>query len=228
MSVDELVEELADFWWSAIRAADWDRRMQILGEVHLQLWADLESRTEVDALWGRLVAVLVERLGFPPVEGDAQARIYARSADVRHRSAAALWHLRRQSLAEVSGMPGRGERRRSHRHVVDVPAELWAGEGRADCRLVDISYGGTRLAMPGVTTRPEPGDRVCLAMPPAGTRAAIVVFARGEGIGCRWQMAGGLGGLRRDRGPRSSGGRLTGGRTCERFVIPSGRYRIDL
>lgn len=228
MSVDELVEELTDFWWSAIRPADWDRRVRILDEIHLQLEADVESRAELRALWSRFVAMVVERLGFPPVESASQARIYAGSADVRHRSAAAVWHLRPPQAGRTPGSFVRGERRRSSRHVVDAPAELWVGGQRAGCRLVDISRGGARITVAGDGPRPGPGSQVGVAVPPAAARAAVVVFSGVDGIGCCWQTAGGMGRVLRDRGPPHSGVCPSDSQTCERFAISFGRYRIDL
>ena len=228
MSVDELAEELTDFWWSAIRPAEWDRRMQILGEIHLQLQADLASHAEVDALWGRFVATVIERLGFPPVEGVSQARIYVRSGDVRHRSAAAAWHLRRPESDRTPGSSGRGERRRSSRHLVDAPAEVWIGERRVDARLVDISRGGARIVVPADEPRLGAGALVRVALPPAAARAAVVVFSGVDGAGCRWQTTGGMPRASRDRGRPRSGACPPHGQTCERFGISSGRYRIDL
>jgi uncharacterized protein with von Willebrand factor type A (vWA) domain len=111
MKVDELAEELADFWLSAVAEAGWEERLQILNEIHAQLLSDIESRAEYDALSPLFVAALVERLGAPLVESDAQARIYACSNNEGHRDAARVWSYRAETATAADpgdrhGVPG--------------------------------------------------------------------------------------------------------------------------
>jgi hypothetical protein len=88
MKPEELAEDLANFWFSAIAVASWEGRLKILEQIDAKLLADLENRSDYEAVAPRFVAAVIERLGFPPVESRAQAQIFARSAHERHRDAA--------------------------------------------------------------------------------------------------------------------------------------------
>ncbi len=94
MRTDELAQDLADFWFSALAEAGWEARLQTLNQIHAQLLADIESRAEYDAVSPLFVAALIDRLGAPLVESDAQAQIYACSNNDGHRDAAKVWSYR--------------------------------------------------------------------------------------------------------------------------------------
>lgn len=197
MEVDELAEELADFWFTAVEQADWQRRLHLLNEIHAQLLADLESKAEYHAVSPRFVAAIIERLGTPPVEHTAQAQIYASSAIERHREASAAWSPRRGALGgqrasgaqHVSGAQGasgfvRENKRRFPRQAVDAPSKIWVRGHAAPCRLVDLSPGGARVVVR--EPAPEPGTTVRLAVPETGVLDATVVFSSHIGIGVRF------------------------------------------
>ena len=187
MRVEELAEELADFWFSAIAEADWSRRLEILTEIHLQLRADLQSRDEYDALSPLFVASVIHRLGAPPVDNEAQAQVYAYSRDARHRDAVEAWRYAGTTAEGASLVPGSSERRRWPRVVVDALSEMWIRGRPAPCRLIDLSEGGVRVAVLRDTPAPTPGTNVRVAVPQAGLRDAIVVFANSMAIGLRFE-----------------------------------------
>lgn len=185
MRVDELAEELADFWFSAVAATDWEGRLQLLNEVHAQLLADMETRAEYDALSPRFVAALIERLGTPPVDNDLQAQIYASSGDDRHVEAARAWTYRADAVAaELAAGFVRDDRRRFARRMVDALSEIWIHGRPGPCRLVDLSAGGARVVVR--EPAPGPGTQVRLAVPEAGVRDALVVFRNSLGIGIQF------------------------------------------
>jgi hypothetical protein len=185
MRPDELAEELADFWLSAIAGAGWEERLKILREIDAQLLTDLEKRSEHEVVSPRFVAAVIRRLGAPNVTSEAQARIYASSADVHHRDAARLW------FQQGAGSPGQGdlphpgrERRRFPRDNVDATSEIWIHGQAAPCHLVDISRGGARVTVHGVDI--TPGMNVQLALPDSGLRNATVVFQSEVGVGLQF------------------------------------------
>lgn len=182
MSVDELAEELAEFWFSALAEADWEMRLFILKEIYAQLLVDLESKAECEALAPRLVAAIIERLGAPPVANIAQAKIYASSSDQRHREAAKVWGYREQADGpETRSVSNAAERRRHARTPVDVLSEIWVLGRPAPCRLLDLSIGGARLRVR--EPAPDPGTEVRLTLPDTVAREARVVFRNSVGIG---------------------------------------------
>lgn len=179
MKVDELAEELAEFWFSAISRAGWDERLRILNEIHAQLRSDIPQRTEYEALSPRFVANLINRLGAPPVECDAQAEVYASSFAEPHRQAASEWR-RRQS---VGGLMDR-DRRRFPRRSVGAISEIWVQGRSTHCQLIDLSQGGARIMAEELPA--APGTPVRLAVPDQGVRDAMVVFRSTAGIGLRF------------------------------------------
>ena len=185
MRVEELAEELADFWFSAVAEVDWERRLQLLNEIHAQLLADMESRAEFEAVSPRFVAALIERLGAPAVDNDSQAKIYAASNSERHREAARAWAYRAPPATGplLEGFV-REDRRRFPRHEVDALSEIWVQGRPAPCRLMDLSEGGARLVVR--EPAPRPGTPLRLAVPDAGVRDAMVVFQNTFGIGVKF------------------------------------------
>jgi len=181
----ELAEELADFWFSAIAGAGWQARLEILQEIDSQLVADLEKRSDYEAVWPLFVAAVIERLGTLPVTDGAQAKFYEASANEHHREAASAW------FAQGSSIPGQtdagfrwGDRRRFSRQRMDAVSEIWV-EGRStSCRVVDLSRGGARVVVSGMD--PEPGTSVALALPSSGVRDATVVFRNHLGVGLKF------------------------------------------
>ncbi len=185
MRTDELAEELADFWFSAVAATHWEGRLQLLNEIHAQLRADMETQSEYDVLSPRFVAALIDRLGVPPVENDAQAQIYASSANERHADAAKAWIRRADAVAaELAAGFVREDRRRFARRMVDAFSEIWVQGRPGPCRLVDISAGGARVVVR--EPAPSPGTQVRLAVPDLGVKDALVVFRNSVGIGVRF------------------------------------------
>lgn len=185
MRTDELAEELAEFWLSAMLRTHWHQRVQLLNAVHEQLRIDLETRAEYDALSPRFVAAVIERLGAPPVANPAQAQIYALSANEFHREAAGAW-LPRGVAADARRTAGfvRENQRQFAREPVNTPTEIWVQGHAARCRLVDLSPRGARVVVP--EPAPEPGTPVRLAVPETGILFATVVFRNSVGIGVRF------------------------------------------
>lgn len=167
----KLVEELADFWFSALEHGNWEQRFRVLGKIHEQLRIDLATDTEYQQLSPKFVAAIIERLGAPPVESGAQAKIYALSANEVHRDASRAWSLQNRS-EEPANL---SDRRRFPRKIVNLLTDIWIQGFTFPCRLVDISLGGARVAMQQ-TEAPEPGTPVRVIVPEKGICDAIVVF----------------------------------------------------
>jgi hypothetical protein len=184
MSEDELAEELADFWFSALADAGWEDRLGILREIHAQLRIDIETRAEYDAVSPRFVAAVIDRLGAPAVENAAQAEIYAISADERHRDAARAWSQGTQPSDPLGQAGDRADRRRSPRRTINAISEMWVQGQQASCRLVDLSEGGARLVVREPV--PRPGTQLRVAVPDAGIRDAMVVFRSAGAIGVQF------------------------------------------
>ncbi|MFP4075715.1 MAG: PilZ domain-containing protein [Halochromatium sp.] len=169
--IEPLVEELAEFWISALEQGNWEQRLQVLNKIHDQLRADLATKAEFDMVSPRFVSAIIERLGAPPVEAEAQAKIYAYSLNEVHRDAATAWSLRSRA-PEVAD---HSDRRRFPRKVVNMLSEIWIQGFTAPCRLIDISLGGARVALQQIEA-PEPGTEVRVVVPGKGICEAIVVF----------------------------------------------------
>lgn len=182
MRAAELAEELADFWFSAIAGAGWQARRAILQEIDSQLAADLEKRSDYEAVWPLFVAAVIGRLGTPPVRDEVQAKLYAVSANERHRAAANEWFAQgASSPRESDAVVHSSDRRRFPRQSIDAVSEIWVQGRPAPCRVVDLSSGGARVVV--LDMEPEPGTSVALALPGSGVRDATVVFRNEGGIG---------------------------------------------
>lgn len=174
--IEPLVEELAEFWISALEQGNWERRLQVLNKIHDQLRADLATKAEFDMVSPRFVSAIIDRLGAPPVEAGAQAKIYAYSLNEVHRDAATAWSLRSRA-PEVSD---HSDRRRFPRKMVNLLSEIWIQGFTAPCRLLDVSLGGARVVLQQLETPPEPGTEVRVVVPGKGIFEAIVVFVNGS------------------------------------------------
>jgi hypothetical protein len=186
MNLDELAEDLANFWFSAIAVASWEGRLKILKQIDAQLLVDIEKRSDYEAVAPRFVAAVIERLGFPPVENRAQAQIFATSARERHRDAATVWLQCMATGTPPDTAPGGRDRRRFARKAVDAISEVWVHERRSPCHLLDLSLGGARVTL--WEPAPDPGTPVRLALPDEGLREATVVFRDGAVMGLRFAV----------------------------------------
>ena len=186
MQPDELADDLANFWFSAIAVASWEGRLKILEQIDAQLLADLEKVSDYEAVAPRFVAALIERLGFPPVENRCQAQIFARSAFAHHRDVASAWLQSMDTGTPPDTAPVGQERRRFARKAVDAISEVWVHERRSPCQLLDLSLGGVRVTL--WESAPDPGTPVRLALPDEGLREATVVFRDGAVMGLRFAV----------------------------------------
>ncbi len=84
-----LAAELAARCYPALNHKPWPARRAALAEMHDQLRDDMADAAAFRATFPLFVALLVERFGNPPITHRAQAGIYANSARVAHRRAAA-------------------------------------------------------------------------------------------------------------------------------------------
>ena len=176
MSVQEanhqrLVEDLVDFCFSPFEQGNWEQRFQVLGKIHEQLRTDLATDAEYRDISPRFVAAVIERLGAPPVESGAQAKIYALSSNEVHRDASRAWTMQNR-VEEPANL---SDRRRFPRKIVNLLTDIWIQGFTFPCRLVDISRGGARVAVQQ-TEAPEPGTPVRVIVPDKGICDAIVVF----------------------------------------------------
>lgn len=169
----QLVEELADFWFSALDKENWEQCLRVLGKIHEQLWVDLATDAEYKEISPKFVAAIIERWGSPPVEAEAQAKIYALSGKEVHRDASRAWSLKHRP-EEPTHL---SDRRRFPRTIVDLLTDIWIQGFTFPCRLLDISLGGARVAVHATgAMQPQPGSEVRLIVPDRGIRDAIVVF----------------------------------------------------
>lgn len=194
MNHEELARELAEFWLPALVDRDWKGRLEVLDEIHAQLYQDLPTLEEYDSVASRFVAAVIERLGAPPVHDDAQAQIYATSSDEEHWGAAFAWQYGQPSEPAAPSQPGptARERRRWPRQWVDKLTEAWVQGEAIRCRLIDLSRGGARIATFGSVTPPAPGTAIHVAVPEDRIREAIVVFSSRGNAGLRFAGAPGL------------------------------------
>ena len=186
MQPDELADDLANFWFSAIAVASWEGRLKILEQIDAQLLADLEKVSDYEAVAPRFVAALIERLGFPPVENRFQAQIFARSAFAHHRDVAQTWLQSAASVTPPDTASSGRDRRRFARRDVDAISEIWVNERRSPCQLLDLSLGGVRVTL--WEPAPVPGTPVRLDLPDEGLREATVVFRDGAVMGLRFAV----------------------------------------
>lgn len=189
MRAEELGEELADFWFSAMASADWDERYRLLKEILTQLRADIDDGNQFEAVSRSFVSALIRRVGEASVESAAQARFYALSGSTRHRDAAMTRAQAEGWQLDVAVLPSpSSERRRFPRRTTNVIGELWISGKAAPCRVTDLSEGGARVLVPEPS--PGPGAVVLLAIPDAGMRDATVVFRGSSGLGLRFADGG--------------------------------------
>lgn len=185
MTDEDLAQKLADFWLPALRDRDWEGCLEVLDQIHAQLYQDLPTIGEYESVSSRFVEAVIERFGAPPITSDAQARIYAGSANDQHIGAALAWEYgnkaadqEEEGAATAVEPPARGaERRRWPRRMVDKLTRAWIRGEAIRCRLVDLSRGGARIATPGGSVLPPPGTRVRVAIPEGEVREAVVVFS---------------------------------------------------
>lgn len=169
----KLAEELADFWFSALEHGNWEQRLHVLGKIHEQLHADLATEAEYCRISPMFVSMVIERLGAPALESEAQAKIYALSENEVHRDASRAW-----SLQHFSDEPEHAsDRRRFPRKMVNLLTDIWIQGFTFPCRLVDISLGGARVAVQEHDAlAPMPGSEVRVIVPDKGICNAIIVF----------------------------------------------------
>ncbi|MEA3639840.1 MAG: PilZ domain-containing protein [Lamprobacter sp.] len=169
----QLAEELAEFWFSALEPGNWEQRYNVLGKIHEQLRSDLATHAEYEGISPLFVEKVIERLGAPALEAEAQARIYALSANEMHREASRTWSLRHLSDEPTHA----SDRRRFPRKMVNLLTDIWVQGFSFPCRLVDISLGGARVAVQEPEAlAPALGTEVRVIVPDKGIRNAIVVF----------------------------------------------------
>jgi len=169
----KLARELADFWFSALEHGTWEQRLHVLGKIYEQLRSDLATEAEYAAISPLFVAMMIERLGAPALESEAQAKIYALSGNEVHRDASRAWSL--QHFSDEPDHPS--DRRRFPRKMVNLLTDIWIQGFTFPCRLVDISLGGARVAVQEhEALAPMPGAKVRLIVPDKGIRNAIIVF----------------------------------------------------
>lgn len=126
MNVEELAEELADFWASALVERDWAGRLELMNRIHEQLYKDLEDERTFRQVSLHFVAAAIHRLGDPPVTSDAQAEIYAQSADEAHCQAARLWWKHGRGGNEAGAA---GARKGGGIHARWWMSRAWCGSG---------------------------------------------------------------------------------------------------
>ncbi|MFO7954966.1 MAG: PilZ domain-containing protein [Thioalkalivibrio sp.] len=192
MNHDELARELAEFWLPALVDRDWEGRLKVLEEIHSQLYQDLATLEEYDSVASRFVAAVIEHLGAPPVRENAQAQIYATSANEDHWGAAFAWQYGQAEATAANGKAHAGhERRRWPRQWVDKLTEAWVQGEAIRCRILDLSRGGARIATFGGISPPAPGTAIHVAVPEDRIREAIVVFSERGKAGLRFENAAG-------------------------------------
>jgi hypothetical protein len=93
---DVLAAELAERCARLLSAQDWELVSDALGQMHDQLCEDVPDEGDFNAVFGELVARLIDRLGCPAVGSWDQALVYRASANTTHRAMAAAWILPQQ------------------------------------------------------------------------------------------------------------------------------------
>ncbi|WP_019625770.1 PilZ domain-containing protein [Thioalkalivibrio sp. ALJT] len=188
MNHNELAQELAEFWLPTLVDRDWEGRLEVLNEIHAQLYQDLPTQEEYDSIASRFVAAVIEHLGTPPICDKAQAQIYATSAEQGHWSAAFAWQYARQgdTASSPQDSVGKNERRRWPRQWVDKLTQAWVEDATIRCRLIDLSKGGARIATLGGANPPAPGSAIHICVPEDQIREAVVVFSKHDRAGLQF------------------------------------------
>ena len=172
--VGSLIAELVDRWAPIMKQRSWAGRLSLLTEIHEQLKDDLGTFDVFAAVSPTFIAGLIDRLGGGPVTCEEQGHIYANSGANRHRQLAGEWFNRSRGTRAVPCQPAPSRERRSMpRRLVDLPASVFAGGRRVECRLVDISDAGALVEL--ATLTPDLGTRLDLDVPNYGVATAAVV-----------------------------------------------------
>lgn len=175
-----LVSELTDRWAPRLAPLPWSERLDLLADIHEQLFEDIGDINRYADISPHFIAGLVERWGRPSVLCEEQAQIYANSADEGHRTASGNWLQNRMAGSKAAATARRQvppttiDRRRAPRIVVDRPVTVVASGRPLGCRLVDISTGGAGIEM---TEALSVGARIEIALPDNGKAAGKVVRA---------------------------------------------------
>ncbi|NBC33325.1 MAG: hypothetical protein GVY13_11675 [Alphaproteobacteria bacterium] len=183
-----MVRELVDRWGPRLEPLPWPERLELLADIHEQLFEDIGDLQRYAEISPQLVAGLIDRWGMPPVVCDEQAHIYANSAVDFHRAASGEWFHRSHDSDGSRGKTRRPalktqesiDRRRAPRVVVDRPTTLVASGRPLGCRLVDVSTSGAGIEVA------EPlslGSRIEIDLPNDRKAAGKVVRAEPPSFG---------------------------------------------
>lgn len=192
MDVNNLVNEYRDEWLGALQGLAWPDRLQLLDEVHARLYKEVGNESTFRQVSPELVAALIRGLGQPPVNGLAQAHIYANSGDPRHRHLAERW-LAYQPQGDMSDAlpshrddtPAYWVDRRRHRRVKQgYRVNVWSRGKQLECAMLDLSRGGAGVEP---STELQPGDRVSVRIPGYGMKLAGVVRTRLDRVGLAFE-----------------------------------------
>ena len=90
-----LAAELAARWLPQLAKNDWSERLRLLDRIHEQLQDDLNDLQLYSEVSPFFVRDVIRLLGGGPITCEAQAHVYANSADGAHRNAAGDWLARK-------------------------------------------------------------------------------------------------------------------------------------
>lgn len=91
MQAEQLPTELAQIWARQLKPLSWEERITLMNEFHENLKEMIPDFEEFCEVFPAIVMETLNRIDEADISCDAQAHIYANSADEEHRQRAGAW-----------------------------------------------------------------------------------------------------------------------------------------
>lgn len=91
MQAEQLPKELAQIWARQLKPLSWEKRVQLMNEFHENLKEMIPDFGEFCEVFPEIVTETLNQINEHDIACDAQAHIFANSADEKHRQRAGAW-----------------------------------------------------------------------------------------------------------------------------------------
>ncbi len=91
MQPEQLPKELAQIWARQLKPLSWEKRVLLMNDFHENLQEMIPDFGEFCEVFPAIVTETLELIDDPEISCDAQAHIFANSADEKHRRLAGAW-----------------------------------------------------------------------------------------------------------------------------------------